>query len=758
MISIGIVDNRTSVVVKSLSLDWAKLSKRLARCNTGEKDGPAWMPTDIDPGPRKTERVKSVVLLVFDVEAKAEMVEGEKRIIGPEPPSVDAMLAELILNNLRCIVHTSFSHTTEHPRYRVVFDLSRPMTGAEVRPLGLHVAATLGIGECIDTTCLEPARMFYLPRCPADRLALFHTADTQGEALDVDALFADAAGMNEAIQAPPKPRNPPQSGGESVINAFNAAHEVGAFLEQHGYKRFPRNRWLWPGSTSCIPGVRLLPDSNPQRVYSSHGGDPLSDRHGHDAFDLFRILQHGGDNSAAVKAAGQMIGTGWPRAMNAPRGTLQDFPVSLDAHHNHGDGSASDEPNRNQQKVEDGDVVFNDVHAFLGRFVAYPSKHAHIAHTLWIAHTHLMDAWDSTPRIAFLSPEPGSGKSRALEVSELLVPRPVESVNVTPAYLFRKVGAEEGRPTILYDEIDTVFGPKATDNEEIRGLLNAGHRKHSTAGRCVVRGKQVFTEEIPAYCAVALAGLGGLPDTMLTRSVVVRMRRRAPSEMVEPYRRREQRQAGEALAKRLEVWAASVESKVTGVWPTLPHGIHDRDADVWEALLACADAAEGTWPEAARVACVALVAESKASTPSLGIHLLSDLRKVFGDAEALSTEQILTKLIALDESPWGDLRGKPLDARGLSNRLRPYGVSPTSVRIGDSTPKGYYRQSFWDSWNRYLGPPPLESATTATSATEEPDVSVVADVSAARWEAHPDEADDMTPLDRSDYYRATRGE
>src|SRR3982074_172465 len=92
--------------------------------------------------------------------------------------------------------------------------------------------------------------------------------------------------------------------------------------------------------------------------------------------------------------------------------------------------------------------VLDETAAFLARFVAYPSEHAHVAHTLWIAHTHLMDTWESTPRIAFLSPEPGSGKTRALEVSELLVPNPVEAVNVTPAYLFRKVAAEEGRPTI----------------------------------------------------------------------------------------------------------------------------------------------------------------------------------------------------------------------------------------------------------------------------------------------------------------------
>ena len=152
-----------------------------------------------------------------------------------------------------------------------------------------------------------------------------------------------------------------------------------------------------------------------------------------------------------------------------------------------------------------GASVLDKTYAFIGRFVAYPSDHARVAHTLWIIHTHLMDRWDSTPRLFFSSAEPASGKSRALEVTELLVPNPMTAVNVTPAYLFRKVGAEEGA-TILFDEIDTVFGPKAKENEEIRGLLNAGHRKGAVAGRCVARGQTVMTEEIPAYAAVAMAG------------------------------------------------------------------------------------------------------------------------------------------------------------------------------------------------------------------------------------------------------------
>src|SRR4029077_1240668 len=290
------------------------------------------------------------------------------------------------------------------------------------------------------------------------------------------------------------------------------------------------------------------------------------------------------------------------------------------------------------------------VYTFSGRFIAYPSDVAHVAHVLWIAHAHLMEAWESTPRLAFLSPEPSSGKTRALEITELLVPNAVEAINVTPAYLFRKVGEEEtGRPTILYDEIDTVFGPKAKENEEIRGLLNAGHRRGAVAGRCVVHGKRVETEEIPAYCAVALAGLGWLPDTILTGSILIRMRRRAPGEVVTPFRRRVHAEEGHKLKERLAAWARQVEDAMTTARPEMPAGIEDRDADVWEPLLAIADAAGGEWSKRAREAAKILVRAAKEAEPSLGIRLLADLKTVF-DAEAspaLPTETILKALIAL---------------------------------------------------------------------------------------------------------------
>lgn len=390
-----------------------------------------------------------------------------------------------------------------------------------------------------------------------------------------------------------------------------------------------------------------------------------------------------------------------------------DFLTDLIGAHQ---ADCSPPPDQKQQSADTGVDVLDAVETFLSRFVAYPSGHALTAHVLWIGHTWLMDAWESTPRIAFLSPEPGSGKSRALEVTEPLVPRPVHAVNTTPAYLFRKVSDEAGRPTILYDEIDTVFGAKAKDNEDIRGMLNAGHRKGATAGRCVIRGKNVETEELPAYCAVALAGLDDLPDTIMTRAVVVRMRRRAPGERVEPWRLRINGPEAERLRARIADWAGSVAGRLAGdFWPVLPEEVTDRDADVWEALVAVADLAGGSWPERARGAAVALVAASRHRTPSVGVLLLKDVRAVFADhgVDQMTTEQLLSGLNHMEESPWSTIRrGEPLDGRGLSQRLGKYGIG-SKLHAGERGLRGYTAAQFTDAWSRYLPDGPATSAPPA---------------------------------------------
>jgi hypothetical protein len=367
-----------------------------------------------------------------------------------------------------------------------------------------------------------------------------------------------------------------------------------------------------------------------------------------------------------------------------------------------------------------GEVVLRKVYDFLGRFVAYPSEDAHVAHTLWCVHTHFMDVWETTPRIAFLSAEPASGKSRALEISELVVPNPVLTINVSPSYIFRKVGSKEGGATILYDEIDTVFGPRAKDNEEIRGLLNAGYRKGATAGRCVVKGNIIETEDLPAYAAVALAGLGWLPDTILSRSIVVRMRKRLPTEKVEPYRRKLHAAEGGRVRASIELWARSIKDEVTE--PPLPPDIVDRDADVWEPLITIATTAGGDWPERSLRAARQLIAAGRDLEPTLGVQLLRDCRTAFGESNEMPTKLLLAALTAMAESPWGTVnKGLPLDDRSLSNRLRQYGIGPTQIRIGEYTPRGYRRQDFMDAWARYA-PTSADKCKTDKTAKQDDDV------------------------------------
>lgn len=198
------------------------------------------------------------------------------------------------------------------------------------------------------------------------------------------------------------------------------------------------------------------------------------------------------------------------------------------------------------------------------------------------------------------------------------------------------------------------------------------------------------------------------------------MRRRAPSEIVEPYRRRVHFDAGDALRARLVDWSDSIQDQIGKPWPGMPAQVTDRDADIWEALIAVAEVAGGDWPQRARAAAVALVAESKGTTPSLGVRLLADLRKVFGDTDHLSTDAIIKALCGLDEAPWGDIRGRPIDARGIANRLGTYGIKAKTLRIGDHTLRGYSRADLWDSWQRYLvGATPMGSATSATDATKQ---------------------------------------
>ncbi|GAB3239970.1 DUF3631 domain-containing protein [Mycolicibacterium hippocampi] len=348
--------------------------------------------------------------------------------------------------------------------------------------------------------------------------------------------------------------------------------------------------------------------------------------------------------------------------------------------------------------ASDGCQTLNEVEQFLSRFIAYPNDHARHAHTLWLAHTWRMDAWESTPRIAFMSAEKGSGKTRALEVSQLLVPRGIRVSQASTGYILAKI-SDDLPATLFYDEIDTVYGSRAKGNEDLRALLNAGHRRGATAGRGTWENGVLGGQEYSAYCAVALAGLGNLPDTVADRAVVIRMKKRKRIERVEPWRQRTNGSEAAALGECLENWMATVSLTFPDQMP-----VEDRAADVWEALVMVADAAGGHWPERAREAAIAFTATDEKA--SVGVQLLGDLRTAFGTDGRLTTEQILCSLSHLGEGRWRYFHadGESFNARDLSKHLRPFGIRPVDLWIDGRNLKGYKADDLRDSWERYLAP------------------------------------------------------
>lgn len=340
------------------------------------------------------------------------------------------------------------------------------------------------------------------------------------------------------------------------------------------------------------------------------------------------------------------------------------------------------------------------VENYLRRYVAYPSEHALVAHALWIAHTHMIDDCDCSPRLAFMSAEKESGKTRALEATEPLVPNPIMSISASPAAIVRRIA--EGGCTLLYDEIDAVFGTvKAQEaNADLRSVLNGGYRRGAKVHRCVTGSKRITSEEMDAFAPVALAGLRELPDTLGSRAIIIRMRRRAPGEQVAPFRQRYVRDEAQPIFDALEEWCVMHAAALAD--PVMPEDLGDRQTDIWEPLIAIADLAGGDWPARARAAAIALSAATKEETLTPGVELLAHICEAFGEDRHLATTILLERLHNRDESPWRDIRGRPLDDRGLARRLRPYGIHSRNLRIGGRVVKGYDADDFSDAWSRYL--------------------------------------------------------
>jgi hypothetical protein len=320
----------------------------------------------------------------------------------------------------------------------------------------------------------------------------------------------------------------------------------------------------------------------------------------------------------------------------------------------------------------DGANLLEEVAAYVRRYVVLSEEQA-VLTSLWILHTHALDAADTTPYLNIKSAEKRSGKTRLLEVLDLLVARPWLTGRVTAAVLVRKTAAEQ--PSLLLDESDAAFKGDREYAEALRGILNAGFRRGGKASLCVGQGAKLTYKDFPVFCPKAIAGIGKLPDTVADRSILIELRRRSPCEIVERFRFRKAEPDAQLLQEAAALWAKAYLGDLRNREPDLPEALDDRAQDIIKPLLAIADEVGEEWPVRAREAAVALVTGGhREEAESLGVRLLRDCRTAFDESgeDRLATDKLLERLRAAEDAPWRALRSAPLDAGTLARMLKPY--------------------------------------------------------------------------------------
>ncbi len=404
----------------------------------------------------------------------------------------------------------------------------------------------------------------------------------------------------------------------------------------------------------------------------------------------------------------------------------------------------------------DNAELLNAVRATIARFIVCEPATATAA-TLWIAFTWIVDHAQVAPLAIITAPEKGCGKTQLLDVIGRLSRRPLFASNITPPATFRVIEAKS--PTLLIDEADAFF----RENEELRGVINSGHTRPSAY---VIRtvGDDFEVKQFSTWGAKAIAGIGRLPETVMSRGIVLNLRRKLKTEKVDRLRHADPL-LFEALARKLARFGQDRGVAIGRARPQVPEALDDRQQDNWEHLLTIADFAGGKWPAEARRAALTICG-ADGNDLSLGEQLLLAIRDAFEQdgADKLSREELLRRLVADDEGPWATWnKGRPLSASQLRTRLVAYSIKTKKVRLDSyTTAQGFERKQFADAWGRYLDgvddPSPESPPQNRNNGTSEADVDI------ERSEAVPvpnskrnGGADDLTPVPNSKWNWNTNG-
>lgn len=196
---------------------------------------------------------------------------------------------------LRALVHSTYSHTRAHPRYRVIFPIMGPGLSEDEYP---RVARGLieALGEAqFDPGSTQPERLMFWPATanPDE----YEVVECDGETATAQGLLRDFGGLHAAPDHKPGPKRDPKEL-PGVAGAFNRVYDMARAVAEFHLPYDPvdgePNRWHYTPAES-EGGVIVYPDGY---VFSNHASDPAYGR-ALSMFDLVALHVYGGEDRAA---------------------------------------------------------------------------------------------------------------------------------------------------------------------------------------------------------------------------------------------------------------------------------------------------------------------------------------------------------------------------------------------------------------------------------------------------------------------------
>ena len=353
------------------------------------------------------------------------------------------------------------------------------------------------------------------------------------------------------------------------------------------------------------------------------------------------------------------------------------------------------EPLEPWPKQVDMEVVADEMAALIKRHCILEDKEVD-GIVLWLIAGYAINSFRHFAKLTLISPEKRCGKSTLLELTEALSRNGLMTSNLSKAVVYR-ITAGDLQPTLIIDEADTFV---KNGDPELIGIINSSHsQKGARVLKC--SGDSHEVKAYSTWMPIVLASIGDLPPTIMDRSLVVRLKRKKPSEQVallpvgildncQPIRRKILRWI---IDHQLDIRNNSIQPLDLG---------NDRATDNWFSLYQVANAISARWLQRCEASHRFMTPVSEMELPT---QLLFDIREVWaGRNESNFNSTDLASLLSQDpDKPWATYpQGKPLSPRHLATMLKPYGIAPKSIRFAEGTKRGYERSMFEDAFERYL--------------------------------------------------------